>query len=85
MKPVQISAVLVASALLVALPGCEKQGPAEQAGERIDDTVEGAGDQIKKAGEAIKGTAQGDNWVSRRYVCCPEAQARRKPAVAIGR
>ncbi|WP_260291612.1 hypothetical protein [Sedimenticola hydrogenitrophicus] len=62
MKPVQIvSAALVVSALLVALPGCEKQGPAEQAGESIDNAAERAGDQIEKAGEAIKDTAQGDN------------------------
>ncbi|WP_037376192.1 hypothetical protein [Sedimenticola selenatireducens] len=62
MKRLQIiSAALVLSALLVALPGCEKQGPAEQAGESIDNAVEKAGDQIEKAGDAIKDSAQGDN------------------------
>jgi hypothetical protein len=62
MKPVQIvRAALVVSALFAALPGCEKQGPAEQAGESIDNAVEKAGDQIEKAGDAIKDTAQGDN------------------------
>lgn len=62
MKLVQMaSAALVASALFVALPGCEKQGPAEQAGESIDNATEKAGDQIEKAGDAIKDTAQGDN------------------------
>lgn len=62
MKPIQIvSTLLVASALLVALPGCEQQGPAEKAGESIDDAAESAGEQIEKAGEAIKDTAQGDN------------------------
>lgn len=62
MKLVQIvSAALVASALLVALPGCEKQGPAERAGESIDNAATKAGDQIEKAGDAIKDTAQGDN------------------------
>ena len=62
MKLVQIvSAALVASALLVALPGCEKQGPAEQAGESIDNAIEKTGDQIEKAGDAIKDTAKGDN------------------------
>ena len=62
MKPVQIvSAALVVSALLVALPGCERnEGPAEQAGESIDNAVEKTGDQIEKAGDAIKDTAQGD-------------------------
>jgi len=61
MKLVQIAgAALVASALLVALPGCEKQGPAERAGESIDNAATKAGDQIEKAGDAIKDTAQGD-------------------------
>lgn len=55
-----ISAILVASALLIAIPGCEK-GPAEKAGASIDNAVEKAGDQIEKAGDAIKDTAQGDN------------------------
>jgi len=59
-KPFQIvSAALVVTALFVALPGCEKQGPAEQAGESIDNAAEKTGDQIEKAGDAIKDTAQG--------------------------
>ncbi len=62
MKLVQIvSAAMVVSALLVALPGCEKEGPAERAGESIDSAVEKTGDQIEKAGDAIKDTAKGDN------------------------
>ncbi|MFZ0469939.1 MAG: hypothetical protein WAL92_13540 [Thiogranum sp.] len=63
MKLVQIvSAALVASALLLALPGCERnEGPAEQAGKSIDNAATKAGDQIEKAGDAIKDTAQGDN------------------------
>jgi hypothetical protein len=62
MKLVQIvGAALVVSALFVALPGCEKQGPAERAGESIDNAATKAGDQIEKAGDAIKDTAQGDN------------------------
>ena len=62
MKLVQIaSAAMVLSALLIALPGCEQQGPAERAGENIDNAVEETGDQIEKAGDAIKDSAQGDN------------------------
>jgi hypothetical protein len=62
MKPVQIvSVALVASALFVALPGCEKQGPAERAGESIDNAMEKTGDRIEKAGDAIKDSAQGGN------------------------
>ena len=55
-----ISAALVTSALLIAISGCEK-GPAEKAGERIDTAVEKTGEQIEKAGDAIKDTAKGDN------------------------
>ena len=56
MKLVQtISAVLAISALLVALPGCEKQeGPMEQAGKKVDQGVENAGEQIEKAGDSIQ-------------------------------
>ena len=62
MKLVQIaSAALVLSALLVALPGCEQQGPAERAGENIDNAVEETGDQIEKAGDAIQDSVQGEN------------------------
>ena len=55
------SAALVMSALLAALPGCQKQeGPAEQAGKAVDKTVEKAGQQIEKAGESIQDAAKGD-------------------------
>jgi hypothetical protein len=61
MKLVQIiSTALVASALLITIPGCEK-GPAEKAGKSIDNAVDNTGDQIEKAGDAIEDTAEGDN------------------------
>lgn len=34
-----------------ALSGCEEQGPAEEAGEEIDEVVEDAGDEIDEAAE----------------------------------
>lgn len=56
-----VSAVLVMSALLVALPGCQKQeGPMEQAGKKVDKTVDKAGQQVEKAGESIQDAAKGD-------------------------
>lgn len=62
MKLVQIvSAALVVSALFVALPGCEKQGPAEKAGESIDNATEKAEEQIEKAGDAIKDSVKDGN------------------------
>ena len=62
MKPVKtLSAALVMSVLLVALSGCQKQeGPAEQAGKKLDQTTEKVGEQIEKAGESIQDTAKGD-------------------------
>jgi hypothetical protein len=60
MKIVQtIGAALAMSALLVALPGCEKQeGPMEQAGKKADQGVEKAGEQIEKAGDRIQDAAK---------------------------
>ncbi len=42
--------------LLAALSGCEK-GPAEKAGESIDNAVDKTGQQIDKAGDKIKDAA----------------------------
>jgi hypothetical protein len=56
-----VSAALVMSALLVALPGCQKQeGPAERAGKEVDKAVEKTGQQIEKAGDRIQDAAKGD-------------------------
>jgi hypothetical protein len=52
-----ITATLVASALLIAIPGCEK-GPAEKAGASIDNALEKTGDQIEKTGDAIQDTVK---------------------------
>jgi hypothetical protein len=45
--------VLVLGLLLVALSGCEK-GPAQKAGESVDDAVEKAGESFEKAGDSIR-------------------------------
>ena len=56
-----IRAALVMSALLMALPGCQKQeGPAERAGKEIDKAVDKAGQQIERAGEKIQDAASGN-------------------------
>lgn len=56
-----VSAVLIMSALLVALSGCQKQeGPAEQAGKKVDNATEKVGEKIEKAGESIQDAAKGD-------------------------
>ena len=38
--------------------GCESKGPAEKAGEKIDETVEKAGDKAEEAAEAVKDKAE---------------------------
>lgn len=54
-----ISLSLATGALLIALSGCDQNdGPAEQAGEKIDNAAEQAGEQMEKAGEAIKDAAK---------------------------
>ncbi len=56
-----LGATLIASALLAAISGCQKQeGPAERAGKELDKTVEKAGQQIEKAGDRIQDAAKGD-------------------------
>lgn len=52
---------LAMGALFVTLSGCQKQeGPAEQAGKKMDQATEKAGEQIEKVGDSIQDAAQGD-------------------------
>lgn len=59
MKPIEtLSAALAISALLVALSGCQKEGPAEQAGKEVDQAAEKVGEQIEKAGDNVQDRAK---------------------------
>jgi len=62
MKPFKsVSAALVMSAFLLGLSGCQKpEGPAERAGKGIDNALDSAGTQMKKAGENIQDAAKGN-------------------------
>lgn len=44
-----VAAALFVSALTITLSACDQQGPMEEAGESIDDTVEDTGDAIEDA------------------------------------
>jgi vacuolar-type H+-ATPase subunit H len=45
---------VVMMALLMALPGCQKQeGPAEKAGKEIDKATEQAGQKVDQAGQKV--------------------------------
>lgn len=54
----RFGAFLLAAACVVAMSGCQKEGPAETAGKKIDSAVESAADSIDdakvKAGEKIE-------------------------------
>jgi hypothetical protein len=39
---------------LMGLSACQEQGPAERAGESVDEAIEDAGDSIEDAGDAIE-------------------------------
>lgn len=54
----QIFAALAISTFVFALSGCEKEGPAERAGEKIDNAAQKAGQQAEKAGEKIQDAAK---------------------------
>lgn len=47
------SAILLLSFLSFALVSCEKQGPAEEAGENLDEAMEEAGENLDEAGEEV--------------------------------
>jgi hypothetical protein len=50
---VALAATLVTGSILSFI-GCERQGPAERAGEQLDRTVEGVKDKLDPAGPAEK-------------------------------
>lgn len=56
MKNLRIAlySVLASFLLTLALPGCDREGPAERAGERIDRGVDKAGDSIERAGDRAR-------------------------------
>ncbi|WP_157862515.1 hypothetical protein [Nitrosococcus halophilus] len=47
-KIITIALLLTGS---VFLNGCEQEGPAESAGEKVDETMEEAGEKMEEAGE----------------------------------
>ena len=56
-KNLKLAALTFLTLMVVGLAGCEKKGPAETAGEKIDNAAEKAGDKIdhavNKAGERL--------------------------------
>lgn len=54
----EIAMVIALSFALAGLAACEKKGPAEQAGEKIDDAAKAVGDKLEEAGEKVKDVAK---------------------------
>jgi hypothetical protein len=52
--------ILMSSALLLAafISACDREGPAEQAGEQVDEAVQAAGEKIEQAQESAAETAE---------------------------
>jgi hypothetical protein len=46
--------VLFAFLLALAVSACDRDGPAEEFGEKIDDTVDDIGDELEDACEIVK-------------------------------
>ena len=58
---VTIGSTIVTTALLAALCGCQKpEGPAEQAGKKIDKAVDQVGQKIEETGDRLKNATQGE-------------------------
>lgn len=45
---------LVVAIMTLGIWGCEQQGPAEQAGEQVDESVEEGQEQLEETGEDIE-------------------------------
>lgn len=54
MKLSKLRVLATAAAMTMALAACDTDGPAEEAGEDIDQAVERAGDKIENAGDRIE-------------------------------
>jgi hypothetical protein len=48
-----LAALLVGMLTVMAL-GCEREGPAERAGERVDETVDRAGERVEEGGDRVR-------------------------------
>lgn len=53
MKLPQSSVLLSIAVLIFALAGCEKEGPAEKAGENIDEAVEEMQEKAEETGDKV--------------------------------
>jgi hypothetical protein len=50
----KLLAIMAVGLFVGALGACEEQGPAEQAGEAVDNAAEEAGEAVEEAGDAAE-------------------------------
>lgn len=58
LKLTRIGMAVLCLVFALAVIGCERDGPAEQAGENIDEAAEKAGDKLEQAGDEIEEAAE---------------------------
>jgi hypothetical protein len=58
MKIFQSTALIALATLMLLLTACEKEGPAEQAGENIDQAAEQIQEKAEAAGDKAAGTME---------------------------
>jgi maltose-binding protein MalE len=49
----KVLVVLFSALLLIAFAACEKEGPAERAGKKVDETVEKAQQKMEETGDKV--------------------------------
>jgi hypothetical protein len=53
----KLAVALLMAMMVGGLAACDNQGPAEEAGESIDESMESAGESIEEMGESIEESA----------------------------
>lgn len=59
MKTITCAAAIL-SLLIAGLAGCQKEGPAESAGKKVDRAIDKTGQAIEKAGDKVRDAARND-------------------------
>ena len=55
-----IAAAIALSFAVAGLAACDRDGPAERAGEKMDDAAKNVGEKMENAGEKIKDSVKKD-------------------------
>jgi hypothetical protein len=54
----KLTVISILILFVTAFVACEQQGPAEEAGEKIDEAAEEAAEKVEEAGDAMEETAE---------------------------